>query len=391
MGLTINLVPKYMKDSSRLWKEKIGDVREFSRTYAVKKGTMVEKLDLPVIDEATLVKIFYKSSPGLSSKVKILDSKENVIFDSAKGYQISTTSAIINPEIDSNGEVITQKGFIVFEYTVNNTEAEELKLKDIKPCWSNQVIVTMVPYSEFVQNSKCEVVKSNDIVSTLQKQSSQFYDIYEFPLGLEPISIDEKVIIENQKVKIKLKPDITSINDKAVGNLLISIYYDLQFVTLTSKLMKNDGTLQKFIKYGTTEAFENELGTETSLSKIANSITVKLDSSFFSTSSTSFLEAEFSLSSRFLTMFDSSSNTDLCFAVNLLVEYIPPKPFASLSDSESGSSLQLAYVKPALLNKISIQKFNNITVELGFSQSLLAMYPEIDMDSSLSGTMLAQM
>lgn len=142
-----------MKDSGLLWSEKVGDVREFSRTYSVTSGITTESLDLPVIDEATLIKIFYKGSDGLSLSVKILDSNQTILFESAKPYSVSTTSAIMNPEITADGANVDRKGTVVFEYTFNEKKISSEEEKDIKPCFSSQVIISMVPYSEFIENS----------------------------------------------------------------------------------------------------------------------------------------------------------------------------------------------------------------------------------------------
>ena len=379
-----------MKDSSSLWKEKVGDVREFNRKYAVFKAVKFEKVDLPVVDETTYVKIYYTSSSGLSLKIKILDSNEDVIFEGAKAYQTSTISTIINPETDQDGNAKETRATVTFEYSVDNTKSKQQFQEDVKPCWNNEVIISITPYSELVENSRCDSAQNQNFVTELSQKDSQFYDVYEFSLGNEPLSVDQPLMVRNQEVKIKLKPDISAIDDNIVGNISVTLYYDLQFVSFLGKLMKNDGIKQKFIKYSKIEIFEHELGVDTSLSKIADTITTKLDKAFYS-SDESYYEADFTLSNKFLSMFDysSSNDLDLCFPVNLLIEYVPPKSLNT--DNEDENESNISYVNPPVVSKIPIKKLNNITVEVGLSESILETHPGIDLDSSLSGRMIAQM
>ena len=123
------LVPKYLKDSSSLWKEKVGDVREFVREYSIRKSIKTETLDLPIFDETTIVKIFFKSSEGLNCRVKILDSKDNVMFESKQLYNTGSFTAILEPTVDSEtGEIKEEKANIIFEYQKNSTlSTEEVK------------------------------------------------------------------------------------------------------------------------------------------------------------------------------------------------------------------------------------------------------------------------
>lgn len=102
---------------------------------------------------------------------------------------------------------------------------------------------------------------------------------------------------------------MSSVNDNAFGNIFVSMYYDLQFMSLSAKLMKSDGSVQKFVKYGKTDAFEPELGTSTSLSQVSNMITHKLDNEFYG-SDGSYLEAEFVVSRSFLELFDTGDNSN---------------------------------------------------------------------------------
>ena len=154
-GVPNSLLPKYMKDSSTLWKEKVGDVREFVRTYTVRKQVDIETLDLPVFDETTVIKIFFKGSKGLNSKVKIIDSKDNVIFESTKLFHTGSFTAILDPEVDEKtGEMIQEKGYVIFEYTKNSSLSTEEKKEGAFQCWSNEVVISMNPYTELIQNSK---------------------------------------------------------------------------------------------------------------------------------------------------------------------------------------------------------------------------------------------
>jgi len=115
-----------MKDSSSLWKEKVGDVREFVRTYSIRKPISSEKIDLPVFDETTVIKIFFRGSEGLSCKVKIIDSKNNVIFESTKLFHTGAFTAILDPETEENtGEVKVERGYVIFEYVKNGTLSTE--------------------------------------------------------------------------------------------------------------------------------------------------------------------------------------------------------------------------------------------------------------------------
>lgn len=390
-GLSPGLLPNYMKDSSELWKEKVGDVRELMRVYSVKKGITVEKIDLPIMDEATVLKIFFKSSPGLQCKVKITDSKENVIFESNKPYETGSFSSILDPEEDENGEKIHEKGYIIFEYSYNETLVKLDKQKDVIPCWRNEVIISMNPYSEFIENSKCSVVRNSEFSTKLTKQDNKLFDVYEFNLN-EPISLDERIVMENQKLKLKFKHDYATFDKKNHGNLMILVHYDGAFISMKAKLSKYDGTTTKFIKYSQIDAYEEEMGTETALTQLANTITYTVPSDFYSVAG-SYLEAEFSLTDKFLALFDDEeTSSTLCFPVSVMIEYIPPNTGADAprEEGEEGTS-KIKFVSPAILKDIPINNYHNITLDITLDQSITEAYPNIDPASALSGTMIAQM
>jgi hypothetical protein len=153
-GVPNALVPKYMKDSGKFWKEKVGDVREFVRKYSLRKSVDNEKVDLPIIDEATVIKIFFNASPGLTCKIKIMDSKNNVVFESSKLFQSGSFSALLDPDLDENGQPTQEKGVVMFEYSKNSTLTEKDKKEGAVDCWKNEVVISMNPYSELIQNSK---------------------------------------------------------------------------------------------------------------------------------------------------------------------------------------------------------------------------------------------
>ena len=390
-GVPAGLVPKHMKDSGSLWKEKVGDIREFSRTYAVKKANTVESIDLPIIDESTVLKIFYKVSPGLSCKVKITDSNKNIIFESSKLYQHGSFSAMLDPEIDEKGEAIHEKGHVIFEYSRNETLVQEDKEADVVPCWKNEVILSMNPYSELIQNSKCDYVKNSEFSSKLKKLDNQLFDIYEFNLD-QAISLDERIVLENQKLKLRFKHNYGTYDDDKYGNLLILVHYDFPFLSMNSKLNQVTGKAQKFLKFGSTDAYEEEMGTETSLNQMANSIVYIIPNTFYRDGD-SYLEAEFSITDKFLALFDETvSSSSICFPLNVMVEYVPPSTGANVSrkpGEEDESRIQL--IRPSILKDIPINKFHNITLQLDLQESIIDAYPSIDPASALSGTMIAQM
>lgn len=168
----------------------------------------------------------------------------------------------------------------------------------------------MNPYSELVENSKCETVKNSEFSTKLTKIDNQLFDVYEFDLN-ESISIDERIILEKQKLKIKFKHDTVSYDSGKYGSLMIIAHYDFPFVSMKSKLSRVNGSRQKFIMYGEADVYEEELGTETSLTQMSNMITYTIPNTFYS-SSGSTLEAEFSLTDKFLSLFDEgASGTDI--------------------------------------------------------------------------------
>jgi hypothetical protein len=128
------------------------------------------------------------------------------------------------------------------------------------------------------------------------------FDVYEFDLD-SPISLDERIILENQKLKIRLKHSNKSYDKKQHGTLLMLVHYDFAFLAMKSKLLRYDGKKQKFLTYGETNAYEEEMGTEASMTQMANSITYSIPNTFYS-SDDSYLEAEFSLNDVFLSLFE---------------------------------------------------------------------------------------
>lgn len=161
----------------------------------------------------------------------------------------------------------------------------------------------MVPYSEFVENLKCEVVKRGDFSTRLSKTDSQLFDVYELNLD-NPISMDEQIYLEHEKLKVRLK-NTSPTSPQRPGNIFISAHYDLPFVTLSSKLMRTTDGSQKFIKYGEEDTYEEELSAGTAVTQISNTLKYSIPASFYSNSK-SVLEAEFSLGSKYLSLLDET-------------------------------------------------------------------------------------
>jgi hypothetical protein len=388
-GVQNALVPKYMKNSGKLWKEKVGDVREFVRTYSIRKSVDVEKIDLPMIDESTVIKIFYIASPGLTCKIKITDSKENVVFESSKLFQTGSFSALLDPDLDADGQPSQEKGFVMFEYSKNSTLTAQDKKEGAFDCWKNEVVISMNPYSELIQNSKCDVVKNTEFTPKLKKLDNSMFDVYEFDLDA-PISLDERLILENQKLKVRFKHSIIANEDKQHGSLLMLIHYDFAFLSMKSKLLKYEGKKQKFITYGQTNAYEEEMGTETSMTQMANTIQYSIPSSFYTNDT--YLEAEFSLNDKFMTLFeDEVSSSEICFAINLMIEYVPPGIGANTKRDDDDFESRIELINPAILRDIPINKYHNITLTLQLDTSITKAYPSIDPASTLSGSLIQQM
>jgi hypothetical protein len=282
-----------MNDSSILWKDKSADAKEFIRTYAVTKGTKVEKLDLPVIDETSIVKIVFKSSTGLKSKVKILNKDNTAVLESKKLYQVGSFSAIIDPKPKENLKDTTPENTkILIEYNINT--------KNLKPanskCFRNKIIVSIMPYSEFIENSKCEVVKTITNLDEVQDSES----VYDVNLGSDQMTINKNFLI-NKKLKVQFKPDFHTSSVQKDGYLMALINYDLAFASAIGKLNKILDSEKDFVKYGGIIAYEGG-NSESALAKMGNVITTTLSNDYYETDSP-FLEAEFSLSDAFLSQF----------------------------------------------------------------------------------------
>lgn len=385
-GVSKGLVPRYMKDSASLWKDKVGDTQEFVRTYCVKDPSRVEKLDLPVVGEATIIKIFFKTLEGLKTKAKIVDSADQILFETKKSYQWGSFTAILTPDEDSDGELIPEKAFIIFEYSSEDSDFNGAKL---------DVVISMTPYSEVLENSKCDQVKKTEVTGNLNKLDNQMFDIYEFDLD-HAISIDERIIIENQKLKVRFKNTGNAQTNDLEGSLLVYVHYNHAAVTINSKLLKNNGATSTFVKYGISEAFEPELDTESSLAQLSNMLGVTISDKFY-TESGAYYEADFIISDKFLSLFEEDAiNSKLCFPVNLVVEYVPPRarPEESLPSSEDDIAENVAniqFVSPPKLKRIPIKKYHNVTIEITLDQSLTEAYPDLDPTSTLSGTLISQM
>jgi len=380
-----------MRDSGKLWKDKIGGVKEFVRKYSVSKGITIEKLDLPIIDESTVLKIFYKGSTGLNCKVKITDKNQNIIFESNKLYSTGSFLAVLDPDDDDKGDKAQEKGFIIFEYSKNQTQISRANKKDVVPCWSNEVVVTMNPYSELIENLKCDTVKNSEFSTKLSKIDNKLFDVYEFTLN-EAMSLDERIILEKQKLKIRFKHDSADFTKDQHGTLMILAHYDFPFMSMKPKISSVNGSKLKFIKYGSVDVYEEELGTESSLTQMGNSISYTIPNTFYSKADST-LEAEFSMTDNFLSLFDeSNSESDVCFPLSLMIEYIPPNTGANTvmeDDEEAVSRINL--VIPPILKNIPINDYHNITLNVILDKSLIESYPNIDPSSSLSGTLISQM
>lgn len=381
------MVPRNLKDSSSLWKDKVGDAKELVRTYSVKSGITEEVIDLPAFDETTVIKIFFKASSGLTARLKLTDSKENIIHAGKAYYEYSTFVTILIPDEDKDGQVIHENGLLTLEYKFNTTESTTADQE--VDCWRMEIIISLVPFSELVENLKCDLVKKGEYSSSLTKIPNNLFDTYEFNLD-NPISIDEKVYMENEKLKLKLKNNNVS-NTKNDGNILINVYYDFPYIALNSKLRSVDKTYQKFITFGELNIFEEELGTETSLSQISNVVKYSIPSSFYQSSS-SYLEAEFYLTPNYLLLLENSgTNSELCFPVSISIEYIPPKATTAMSDEDEEDIVGIRFIKPAIIDtKIPIMQYSNITLEIELDKSLTEAFPEISIDSSITGTMVSQ-
>ena len=386
------LVPKYMNDSSSLWKEKVGDVREFVRNYSIRKAVQTERIDLPVFDETTVIKIFYKASKGLSCRVKIVDSNENVVFESTKNYKTGSFTAILDPDDDGEtGVKKEEKGYVIFEYSKNETMPKSEKKEGSISCWSNDVVISMNPYTELIENSKCEVVKNTEFTPKLPKVDNQMFDIYQFDLN-SPISVDERIILEKEKLKVRFNFDSQTYDKMKHGTLLILVHYDFAFISMKSKLTKSDGTKNKFLKYGDTDSFEDELGLETAMTQMANSISYQIPGSYYGKTD-SYIEAEFSLTDKFMSIFEKELfNFESCFPLNLVVEYVPPGQGADKTrDEDDDSQSRIELIVPAILNNVPISQYHNLTVAVTLDSSIIDAYPSIDPASSLSNTMMQQM
>jgi hypothetical protein len=312
------------------------------------------------------------------------------VFESNKLYSTGSFSAILDPDEEENTQA-QEKGFIIFEYSKNQTAINEDNKKDIVDCWSNEIVVAMNPYSELIENSKCETVKNSEFSTKLVKIDNQLFDVYEFSLN-ESISLDERIILEKQKLKIKFNHDTVSYDNNKYGSLMIIAHYDFPFLSMKSKLSRATGSRQKFIKYGEANVYEEELGTETSLTQMSNTITYTIPNTLYS-SSGSILEAEFSLTDKFLSLFDEgAAGTDICFPLNLMIEYVPPNTGANADEEDDGElTSNIRMVAPAMLSEIPITKFHNITLQVFLDKSITEAYPDIDLTSSLSGTLISQM
>ena len=82
-------------------------------------------IDLPVFDEATVMKVFFKASQGLTARLKLEDSKEKVIHAGTAYYEYSTFVNTLIPDETETGEIIHENPLLTFEYKVNSTEAQD--------------------------------------------------------------------------------------------------------------------------------------------------------------------------------------------------------------------------------------------------------------------------
>ena len=291
------------------------------------------------------------------------------------------------PDETDDGQIVHENALLTFEYQANKTESQ--KKEESEEWWRMEVIITLVPFTELVENLKCSVVKQGDYSNSLNKVQSKLFDIYEFNLD-NPISIDEKIYMENEKLKLKLKNNNVS-TTKNDGNIMINVYYDFPYIALNSKLRSINNALQTYITSGEFDVYEEELGTETSLSQISNVIKYTIPASFYADSS-SYLEAEFYLSNNYLLLFDKSDiNSELCFPLSISIEYIPPKTTQQTTSEDDEELVGIKFVKPAIINNIPILQYSNITLEVELDVSLKDAFPEISFDSSITGTMVSQM
>jgi hypothetical protein len=124
---------------------------------------------------------------------------------------------------------------------------------------------------------------------------------------------------------------------------------------------------------------------------MANTISYKVPSPLYSKTD-SYLEAEFSLTDKFVSLFEDEVSSDqICFPVNLLIEYVPPNMGANKARTEDDGDSRIEMVLPAIMNDIPITKYHNITIQVNLDTSLVDAYPSIDPSSTLSGTMVSQM
>ena len=384
-GISNSLIPRNLNNSSSLWKDKVGDVKEFVRTYSVKSGVTEEVIDLPAFDETTVIKVFFKASSGLTARLKLTDSKENINHAGKAWYEYSTFVSILVPDEDQDGQVIHENGLLTLEYKINSTESKNNEPQD---WWRMELIVSLVPFSELIENLKWDLVKQGDYSTSLTKVQNNLFDVFELNLD-NPISIDEKIYMENEKLKLKLKNNNIS-DTKNNGNILINVYYDFPYIALNSKLRSIDNTNQQFITNGDFDIFEEELGTETSLSQISNVIKYKIPSKFYANSN-SYLEAEFYLTAPYLLLFDKTDiSSELCFPLSVSIEYIPPKTSSEAIAEDEEDLVGIKFVEPAVIDKIPIQQYSNITLKIHLDKSLTEAFPDISFDSSITGTMVSQ-
>ena len=217
------------------------------------------------------------------------------------------------------------------------------------------------------------------------------FDIYDFDLGA-PISLNERLILENSKMKIRLKHSSASNHRKGEhGMLLILVHYDFAFVSMKSKLNRFDGKRAKFLTYGETNSFEDELGTPASMAQMSNLIKYEIPGNLYEKGS-SYLEAEFGLTDKFISIYEDNSYDDkMCWPINLIIEYIPPGTGANKAREDDDSESRIELITPAILDNIPISDDHNLTLRISLDTSITQAYPDIDPASSLSGTMLQQM
>lgn len=249
----------------------------------------------------------------------------------------------------------------------------------------------MNPYTELIQNSKCEIVKSSEFTSKISKIDNQLFDIYEFSLS-DPISLNERLILENSKMKIRLKHNEVNYSKDQHGVLLILVHYNFAFVSMKSKLNRIDEKRSKFLSYGETSTFEDQLNTQISMTQMSNLIKYEIPSTFYEKEK-SYLEAEFSLTDKFMSIYEDLTNNDkMCWPINLMIEYIPPGSGANKQKEEDFDvESKIELITPAILNDIPITDDHNLTLKVSLDTSITTAYPNIDPASSLSGTMLQQM